>query len=220
MAFTMRCFAKRFSHLLAAVCLSVAAFAAFAQSPPTQGLVGSNASLIPNATATGWDLQADFKIELPARLADLARSTPLYFVLDWRMSRPRWYWRDQRLAQGQIYWRFSHNPLTQQWRVSTGTSPNISEGRFAQTFYSLDEALNNLRRIRRDSLVQSNELQANQKYELAVRLRLDTTQLPKPFQINVITNNDWALDSGILEHVFVAAAPVSAMVPINPAPAK
>ncbi len=220
MVFTMRCFVKQLSRLVFAVLLGCAWAAAWAQTPPATGLVGNNASLIPNAAATGWDLQADFKIELPPRLADLARSTPLYFVLDWRMSRPRWYWRDQRLAQGQIYWRFSHNPLTQQWRVSTGTSPSISEGRFAQTFYSLDEALNNLRRIRRDSLVQSSELQANQKYELAVRLRLDTTQLPKPFQINAITNNDWALDSGILEHVFVAAAPISALVPVNPAGTK
>jgi hypothetical protein len=73
-----------------------------------------------------------------------------------------------------------------------------------------------LRKIRRDSLVQSSELEANQKYELSVRLRLDTSQLPKPFQINAITNNDWALDSGTLQHVFVSAAPVSAMVPVAP----
>ena len=181
-----------------------------------QGLLGKAVNLVPNPSATGWDLQAEFGIALPPKLADLARSTPLYFVLDWQMRRPRWYWRDQRLAQGQIYWRFSHNSLTQQWRVSTGTSPNIGEGRFAQTFYSLDEALSTMRRIRRDSLVQSSELQANQKYDLSVRLRLDTTQLPKPFQINAITNNDWALDSGVLEWVFIAAAPVSAMVPVLP----
>jgi Domain of unknown function (DUF4390) len=212
MVFTMRCFAKQLSFAVCALLLWLASPLALAQS----SLVGNAAQLIPNANATGWDLQADFKIELPTRLADLARSTPLYFVLDWRMSRPRWYWRDQRLAQGQLYWRFSHNPLTQQWRVSSATSPNISEGRFAQTFNSLDAALNNLRKIRRDSLVQSSELQANEKYELAVRLRLDTTQLPKPFQINAITNNDWALDSGLIEHVFIAAAPVSAMVPVVP----
>jgi Domain of unknown function (DUF4390) len=219
MAFTMPCFKKRLSTCVSIlICVSALWFAmpvAWAQTS-SAGLIGNTVSLIPNAGATGWDLQADFKVELPPRLADLARSTPLYFVLDWRMSRPRWYWRDQRLAQGQLYWRFSHNPLTQQWRVSSATTPNISEGRFAQTFASLEAALSNLRKIRRDSLVQSKELEANQKYELTVRLRLDTTQLPKPFQINAITNNDWALDSGPLEHLFVAAAPVSAMVPVAP----
>jgi hypothetical protein len=204
-------FVKRLKAFAAFVLLTLAVPIVMAQA-----LMGTNVALVPNTTATGWDLQAGFKIELPSRLADLARSTPLYFVLDWRMTSPRWYWRDQRLAQGQLYWRISHNPLTQQWRVSSGNSPNISEGRFAQTFNSLDEALNNLRQIRRDSLVKSNELQANQKYEVAVRLRLDTTQLPKPFQINAITNSDWALDSGILDYAFVAAAPVSAMVPVAP----
>lgn len=211
MGFTMHCCAKRLKHLSLCALLWIVAASSLAQ-----GLVGTSVSVLPNVNATSWDLQAEFKIELPTRLADLARSTPLYFVLDWQMRRPRWYWRDERLAQGQLYWRISHNPITQQWRVSTGNSPNISEGRFAQTFYSLDEALSTMRRIRRDSLVQSSELQANQKYDLAVRLRLDTTQLPKPFQINAITNKEWALDSGVLENLFVAAAPVSAMVPMAP----
>ncbi|MEY4538066.1 MAG: hypothetical protein RL171_2217 [Pseudomonadota bacterium] len=215
MVFTMRCFVKQLSTTIFAAALWLAAPAAIAQASGA-GLVGNTVNLIPNVNATGWDLQAEFKVDLPNRLAELARSTPLYFVLDWRMNRPRWYWRDQRLAQGQLYWRFSHNPLTQQWRVSSATTPNISEARFAQTFNSLDAALNNLRKIRRDSLVQSSELEANQKYELSVRLRLDTSQLPKPFQINAITNNDWALDSGTLQHVFVSAAPVSAMVPVAP----
>ncbi len=180
------------------------------------GITGTSVKLTPNSSGLEWDLQANFKVDLTMRLADLARSTPIYFVLDWRMARPRWYWRDERLAQGQLYWRLSHNPLTQQWRMSSANSVAISDGRFAITHSSLNEALSSLRNIRRDGLVQSNELQANQKYELRVRLRLDTTQLPKPFQINAITNNDWVLDSGVLEHVFVAAAPVSAMVPVAP----
>ena len=28
-----------------------------------------------------------------------------------------------------------------------------------------------------------------------IRLTLDTTRLPKPFQLNIIKSNDWALDS-------------------------
>ena len=29
----------------------------------------------------------------------------------------------------------------------------------------------------------------------AVRMRLDTSQLPRPFQINALTNRDWTLSS-------------------------
>jgi Domain of unknown function (DUF4390) len=185
-----------------------------AQAVIAPGLAGTAVSLVPNNTSAAWDLRADFYVELPYKLAELARSTPLYFVLDWRMNRPRWYWRDERLVQGQLSWRLSHNPLTQQWRISSSAPGAGNDGRFALSFNTLNEALSNLRRIRREALVQSTQLQANQKYTIAVRLRLDTTQLPKPFQINAITNDDWALDSGILEHSFIAAAPVSVMLPV------
>jgi Domain of unknown function (DUF4390) len=219
MVFTMRCFAKWLKFQLRLSLLALCVCAAQAQNAlpsSTPAIVGTAVKLTPSASSNAWDLQADFKVDLPARVADLARSTPLYFVLDWRMTRPRWYWRDERLAQGQLYWRLSHNPLTQQWRISNANSANLSDGRFAIGYASLNDALGSLRRIRRDGLVQSSDLQANQKYELSVRLRLDTTQLPKPFQINAITNSDWALDSGVFEHVFVAAAPISAMVPVLP----
>jgi hypothetical protein len=38
-------------------------------------------------------------------------------------------------------------------------------------------------------------LRVGETYATAVRMRLDTTQLPKPFQINAITNRDWTLES-------------------------
>lgn len=170
-----------------------------------------------DATKQGWDLEAEFNILLPSRLAELARATPIYFVMDWRMSRPRWYWRDQRLAQGQLFWRLSHNPITQQWRMSPASTVASNDARFAISYPSLDEALAPLRRIRRENLVQPDALDAGERYELQARLRLDTTQLPKPFQINAITNNDWAIDSGVMTSSVIASAPVSGFVP---APAK
>ena len=33
-------------------------------------------------------------------------------------------------------------------------------------------------------------------YMAAVRLRLDIAQLPKPLQVNALTDSDWTLDSG------------------------
>ena len=32
-------------------------------------------------------------------------------------------------------------------------------------------------------------------YQAAVRMRLDTAQLPKPFQVNAIASRDWTLAS-------------------------
>ena len=33
-------------------------------------------------------------------------------------------------------------------------------------------------------------------YQVKVRMRLDVTQLPKPFQVNAINDSDWHLSSG------------------------
>jgi hypothetical protein len=33
------------------------------------------------------------------------------------------------------------------------------------------------------------------RYDAAVRLRLDVTQLPKPFQINALASREWSLQS-------------------------
>jgi hypothetical protein len=32
-------------------------------------------------------------------------------------------------------------------------------------------------------------------YQAGIRMRLDTTQLPKPFQLNAIASRDWTLAS-------------------------
>jgi len=38
-------------------------------------------------------------------------------------------------------------------------------------------------------------LSPRESYEAQVRMRLDVTQLPKPFQVNAITNREWNLAS-------------------------
>jgi Domain of unknown function (DUF4390) len=231
MVFTMRCYKKwadalRFKQIsralaagLAAAWLGLLGTASLAQTPPNSNAIeGTAVRLIRSAASEdpakqGWDLQAEFNVTLPSRLAELARATPIYFVMDWRMTRPRWYWRDARLAQGQLFWRLSHNPITQQWRMSPASATLNNDARFAISYATLDEALAPLRRIRRDNLIQSDALDAGERYELQARLRLDTTQLPKPFQINAITNQDWAIDSGTVVSSVIAAAPVSGFVP-------
>ncbi len=38
-------------------------------------------------------------------------------------------------------------------------------------------------------------LRADDEYEAQVRMRLDVSQLPKPFQVNAITSREWNLAS-------------------------
>ena len=234
MAFTTRACKKRLEAMLlnsvlrplvalvAGVVIAFSSTSSFANPGIESQSIRLTPAVVDEANKNpAWDLQADFRIEMPPRLAELARSTPLYFVLEWRMLRGRWYWLDEKLSTGQLYWRLSHNPLTQQWRMSAATTQaSGGDGRFSLTYNSLEEAMGTLRKIRRDQFVPSSELQADKKYDLQLRLRLDTSQLPKPFQLNAITNKDWALDSGRVDHSFTTAAPVSILRPILPAAPK
>ncbi|MCE2680671.1 MAG: DUF4390 domain-containing protein [Burkholderiales bacterium] len=144
-----------------------------------------------------WLLSANFKMELSSRLEEAVnRGLPLVFITDIEVSRPRWYWFDEKsVSQTQTY-RLSYHALTRQYRVSTGV--------LNQRFDSLPEAIGMLKRIRRLNIAKKSELKPGAQYEVAVRMRLDTTQLPKPFQVNALTSKDWNLYSDWKRVIFTA----------------
>src|SRR5213078_2424010 len=131
----------------------------------------------------GLVLNADFAFELTPRLAEaLQNGVPLYFVVEFEMSRPRWYWLDEKAASRQLYLRLSYHPLSRQYRLSTGP--------LQQNFSSVDDALAVLRRVRGWLVVDRTVGFSAADYEAAVRFRLDTTLLPKPFQVSALTARD------------------------------
>jgi len=136
----------------------------------------------------GVTLSADFSFELNPRLAEtVANGVPLYFVVDFELTRPRWYWFDEKAASKRIQTRLSYHALSRHYRLSTGV--------LQQNYASLDEALNVLRRVRGWQVVDRAAVLAEANYEVAVRMRLDTTLLPKPFQLSAITNRELNLES-------------------------
>jgi len=136
----------------------------------------------------GLLLNADFDFDLTPRLVEvLQNGVPLYFAVDFEMTRPRWYWFDDKAAARQLQQRLSYHALSRQYRLSTGT--------LQQTFATLDEALNVLKRVRNWLVVDRTVSFADADYEAAVRLRLDTTLLPKPFQLSALTGRDLHLET-------------------------
>ncbi len=133
-------------------------------------------------------LDAQFDFELPAALEDAVnRGIALYFVIDFELYRTRWYWFDRKLVGAALTWRLTYSPLTRQYRLARGT--------LAQPFDTLAEALATLRRVRGWKVVEAGVLHAGENYRAHTRMRLDISQLPKPFQINALTNRDWNLAS-------------------------
>ncbi|MCK6430678.1 MAG: DUF4390 domain-containing protein, partial [Burkholderiaceae bacterium] len=154
-----------------------------------QGIAVAEAALrAPTDGDGGALLDAQFDFELPAVLEDAVnRGIALYFVIDFELYRTRWYWFDRKLVGEALTYRLTYSPLTRQYRLARGT--------LAQPFDTLAEALATLRRVRSWKVVEAGVLHKGEDYRAQARMRLDISQLPKPFQINALTNRDWNLAS-------------------------
>lgn len=147
------------------------------------------ASLLP--TDDGYALSAEFTVDLGHRVEEaVARGIPLYFILEFELTRARWYWTSEKVAERVINYRLSYHPLTRQYRLATGS--------LYRSFDTLDDALYAMRRVAALPVAERGALKAGESYQAAVRLSLDRGQLPKPFQLDAIGNRDWDITS----HVF------------------
>jgi hypothetical protein len=131
------------------------------------------------------DAQFDFSLPGPLREA-VEHGIPLYFSVDLEILRSRWYWFDKRVVGESLVYRLSYSPLTRQFR--------LARGGLAQPFDSLEQALANMRRVHEWRVADAGALDPENLHG-RIRLRLDTSMLPKPFQFNAITDRDWAIGS-------------------------
>lgn len=135
-----------------------------------------------------YALSAQFDVTFNPTLEEaLQKGVSLYFVLEFELSRPRPYWFDEKVVSQSVQYRISYSPLTQQYRVTSGL--------LSQQFASLDEVERLLSRVASRPVVAADALQKGARYEAAARLRLDVTQLPKPFQVNALASREWSLAS-------------------------
>jgi hypothetical protein len=151
------------------------------------------ASLTPSDD--GYTLSAEFAVDLGARLEEaVSRGVALTFNLEFTLSRKRWYWIDEHVAGHVLQYRLSYNALTRQYRLSVGS--------MHQSFASLDEALHVIGRLAALPVAAANLVHPGEIYTAALRLSLDKSQLPKPFQVDAIANPDWLVDAKVLRWQF------------------
>ncbi len=159
-----------------------------------------------SAAEEGVILAADFAFELGPRLAEVVTNgVPLYFVVEFELTRPRWYWFDEKTAAKRLQLRLSYHPLSRQYRLSTGV--------LQQNYPTLEDALKVLRRVRNWLVVDRSVGLAEASYEAAVRMRLDVALLPKPFQLSAITSRELNLESAWRRFIFRPPATLAAPAP-------
>lgn len=144
-----------------------------------QAADGTNGAIVLNAT---------FEFELPQALEEaVQKGIALYFNIEFELYRNRWYWFDRMIASQALVYRLSYSPLTRQYR--------LARGGLSQPFDSLDEALALMKSVRNWKVMDRAQLSPRDNYGAQVRMRLDVSQLPKPFQVNAITSREWSLAS-------------------------
>lgn len=149
-------------------------------------------------------LSAEFSLALTETLQDAVnRGLALYFVTEVEVQRRRWYWMDETVIRTELEWRLSYHALTRQFRVA-------AQGGHSESFGSLEEALAAMSRIHQWAIAPSSKLAANEAYEVWVRMKLDTSRLPKPFQMTAMTDRDWNPQSEWKRFDFTVPTPSSA----------
>lgn len=137
-----------------------------------------------------------FHVDLPEQLHNvLEQGVPLYFDLDYEITKPTLMAYKIRINQwfeqkNIISYKLTYHPLTDHYRVSIGT--------FYTEYPTLDSALKALGSVVNWQILPSGTLADKSADEVraSVRLGLSIRRLPKPFQINALTSQNWDLDSG------------------------
>jgi Domain of unknown function (DUF4390) len=172
----------RLLYALAALALLLPA----APAAQAEGIEVGRAALV--AGEEGYFLEADFEIALNPTLEDaLNKGVPLYFLLEFEVIRSRWYWFNEKVINTQQQYRLSYNALTRQYRLGFGS--------LFHNFSALSEALDFLSHVRRRQVLEPGMLSKGDTYIAGVRMRLDVSQLPKPFQLNALASRDWNFGS-------------------------
>lgn len=142
-------------------------------------------------------LHVSLQLELSPAVQDvISKGVALHFVAEAELMRERWYWSDRRIGQASRYYRLAYQPFTRQWRLQVATEPIQATGAgnaIAQSFDTLQAALDMVRRQTAWRLADTTELDPEAKHYVNYRFRLDLSQLPRPFQIGASSQIDWGL---------------------------
>ena len=140
-----------------------------------------------------WRIPSQCNIQYRTHSASrecLNKGVPLYFVVEFELIYPRWYtlfFLNKRIAGFEQIYRLSYNALTRQYRLSYGV--------LQQSFDTLEDALAVLGGIKDQRVLTDSRLDEDRLYEAQVRMRLDSSRLPKPFQVYAFGSIAWDVSS-------------------------
>jgi hypothetical protein len=146
------------------------------------------------------EIDADVSFVLNDQLRDAAqRGVPLFFTADLVIKRSRWWWFDRTVVNTSLTWRIVYNALTRQWRAGTGA--------LSLPVASLDDAMELVRHIRNWPVGATDQFESDVKYSGQLRVRLDTSMLTRPLQVNALNSSSWSPATSWTSFTFALARP-------------
>ncbi|HEY0294195.1 MAG TPA: DUF4390 domain-containing protein [Bordetella sp.] len=146
------------------------------------------------------EIDADVRFDLNDQLRNAAqRGVPLFFTADLVITRSRWWWFDHTVVNTSMTWRIVYNALTRQWRAGAGE--------LSLPVASLDEAMDVVRHIRNWQVSTTEKFDSDTQYAGQLRVRLDTSMLTRPFQVNALNSTSWSPATPWTDFSFALARP-------------
>jgi hypothetical protein len=141
----------------------------------------------------GLYLSATMRFELTAPVEEaLLKGIAMSFVYEAQVFRDRWYWYDKAILTSTRQLRLAYQPLTRRWRVSLSEGNGLGAN-LGQNFDNLTDAMSAVRRLSRWKIADAADLDVDARHNIDFRFRLDNSQLPRPMQIGITGNADWAI---------------------------
>ena len=135
----------------------------------------------------GVFLSYNVDLELSRSVDDaLSKAVPLFFVAEAEVFRNRFYWRDQRVGYAVRRWRIVFQPLTGTYRVTF-------DGGLSQNYASRAEAFSAISASAHWKVAEGAQIEEGSRHYIEFSYRLDTAQLPRPMQIGIGGQADWAM---------------------------
>jgi hypothetical protein len=137
---------------------------------------------------------SDISIDNDLRDA-IDKGLPVTFILQSKVSISRWYWFDNTVSENEYKWVITYRPFLNKYKISTKTGVSLY-------FDNLSEALDLIKSLKKWEIIDStysNDIKSS-KYNVSLRLHLDTNRLPKLMQLNTISNKKINIDSGWQEY--------------------
>ena len=177
---------KKLSKIIVVIAFSLIAI--FPSTSFAEGDIYINSAKI-DRSGNYYRLTTTQSFDLSDNLKDtLHRGIPLYFKTEIELTSRQLLWFDMTALSKTRTTRLSYNVLTRQYSV-------YISGSLQRSYRSLNSAISAIRYQPSWAFAYISELSDVETYEVAVKISLDVSQLPKPFQINALNSRDWGLAS-------------------------